>query len=152
MADTDIVWPVGTTDRDPALSARPMAFNPKGFLVAILPGAEGAEQAATALRTAGFADRKLRIFTNEQILGDYARYAAQQSVPRRLVAALTDDQETLDLYYGHARDGCFALWVHVADDDEADHAIRGLASCAALHIRHYGHRRQSDFYLQRPTL
>jgi hypothetical protein len=151
MADTDIVWPVGTTDQDPDLSARPMVFNPKGFLVAILPGADEAERAAAALRTAGFTDRELRIFTDEQILADHARYTAQQSVPRRVVAALTDDQETLELYHGHARDGRFALWVHVADDDAANRAIRGLAGCATLHIRHYGHRRQSDFHLQHPT-
>ena len=151
MADTEIVWPVGTTDQDPDLSARPMVFNPKGFLVAILPGADGAERAAAALRIAGFTDRELRIFTNEQILADYARYTAQQSVPRRVIAALTDDQETLELYHGYARDGRFALWVHVADDDAANRAIRGLAGCVTLHIRHYGHRRQSDFHLQDPT-
>jgi hypothetical protein len=151
MSDTDIVWPVGTTDQDPDLSDRPLVFNPKGFLVAILPGADEAEAAAAALRDAGFADRKLRIFTDRQILDDYARYTAQQSLPRHVVAALTDDQETIELYYGHARDGCFALWVHVADDDEAERAIRGLAGSGTLHIRHYGHRRQSDFYLQRPT-
>ena len=151
MADTDIVWPVGTTDRDPDLSDRPMIFNPKGFLVALLPDAGAAERAAAALRDAGFADRKLRIFTSGQILEDYARYTGQPSRARRAVAALTDDQETIDLYYGHARDGRAALWVHVVDDDEAGRAIRGLSGCAALHIRHYGHRRQSDFYLQRPT-
>ena len=27
----------------------------------------------------------------------------------------------------------------------------GLSGCAALHIRHYGHRRQNDFSPQRPT-
>ena len=151
MSDTDIVWPVGTTDQDPDLSARPMVFRPKGFLVAVLPDAEEAERAAAALREAGFADRKLRIFTSEQILDDYERYTAQPSLPRRVVATLTDDPETIELYYGHARDGCFALWVHVTDDDEANRAIRGLARCATRHIRHYGHRRQSDFYLQRPT-
>jgi len=151
MADPDIVWPVGTTDQDPDLAARPMVFNPKGFLVAVLPGADEAERAAAALRAAGFADRKLRIFTDEQILDDHARYVAHQSLARRVVAALTDDEETLALYHGHARDGCFALWVHVTDDDEADRAIRGLAGCRTLHIRHYGHRRQSDFTIQRPT-
>jgi hypothetical protein len=151
MADTDIIWPVGTADQDPDLSARPMVFHPKGFLVAILPGADEAERAAAALRQAGFADRKLRIFTSERILDDHARYTAQPSLPRRVVATLTDDPETIELYYGHARDGCCALWVRVTDDDEADRAIRGLASCATLHIRHYGHRRQSDFHLQRPT-
>jgi hypothetical protein len=151
MADTDIVWPVGTTDQDPDLSTRPMVFRPTGFLVAILPGAEEAERAAAALRGAGFTDEKLRIFTSQQILDDYARYTAQPSLPRRVVATLTDDPETIELYCGHARNGCSALWVQVTDDEEANRAIRGLADCATLHIRHYGHRRQSDFYLQRPT-
>ena len=151
MADTDIVWPVGTTDHDPDLSDRPMIFNPKGFLVAILPDADAADQAAQALRDAGFADRKLRVFTSAQILEDYARYRRQPGIARSVVATLTDDQETIDLYYGHARDGRSALWVHVVDDDEANRAIRSLSGSAALHIRHYGHRRQSDFHLQRPT-
>ena len=151
MTDDEIVWPVGTTDQDPDLASRPMVFHPKGFLVAILTDADEAERAAAALRAVGFADRKLRVFTSEQILDDYARYTAQQSLPRRLVAALTDDRETLDLYHGHAQDGRAALWVHVADGDEADRAIRGLAGNATLHIRHYGHREQGDFYLQRPT-
>jgi hypothetical protein len=150
MADSDVVWPVGTTEQDPALSDRPMVFDPKGFLVAILPDADEAERGAAALRDAGFADRSLRIFTSQQMLDDYARHTAQPGLTRRVVAALTADQETIDLYYGHARDGCSALWVHVTDDD-ADRAIRSLAGCRWLHIRHYSDRRQSDFYLQRPT-
>ena len=151
MADPDVVWPVGTTDQDPDLADRPLVFNPKGFLVAILPGAAEAEEAAAALRTAGFADRELRIFTSEQILADHGRYLAQMSLTRRVAAAVTDDQETLELYHGHAWDGRFALWVHVADDDAANRAIRALSDSPALHIRHYGHRRRSDFYVQRPT-
>jgi hypothetical protein len=70
MADTDIVWPVGTTDQDPDLTSRPMVFNPKGLLVAILPGADEAGRTAAALGDAGFADRKLRILTSQQILDD----------------------------------------------------------------------------------
>jgi hypothetical protein len=151
VADTEVVWPVGTTDGDPDPSSRPLVFNPKGFLVAILPDADEAERAAAALRAAGFADRELRIFTSRQMLDDYARYTAQQSLPRRVVAALTDDQDTIDLYFGHARDGRCALWVHVTDDDGANRAIRNLSDSRSLHIRHYGHRRQSDFYLQRPA-
>ncbi len=80
MADTDIVWPVGTTDQDPDLADRPLVFD-----------------------------------------------------------------------HGHACDGRAALRVHVADDEEADRAIRGRSDSAALHIRHYGHHRQNDFQLQRPT-
>src|SRR3954470_9408342 len=152
MADDDVVWPVGTTAQDPDLADRPVVFRPKGFLVAILTDAGEAGRAAEALRAAGFADRTLRIFTAEQILADYARYTARQSGPRRAVAAVADDPETLELYHGHARDGRAALWIHVADDDEANRAIRSPAGSPTLHIRHYGHRKQSDFYLRRPTL
>jgi hypothetical protein len=151
VADDDVVWPVGTTAQDPDLAARPFVFDPKGFLVAILADADEADRAAAALRAAGFADRHLRIFTPDEILEDYARYTAQKSLPRRVVAAFTDDQETLDLYHGHARDGRFALWVHVVDDVAADRAIRGLADCTTLHIRHYGQHGQNDFSLRRPS-
>ncbi len=150
MADHEIVWPMGMTDRD--LSTRPLVFDPKGFQVANLADADEAKRAVTALRAAGFADRRLRVYTSEQILADHELYLAQRSKRRRVVGALTDDQETIALYFGHARDGRSALWVHVADDDEANRAIRGLAGCATLHIRHFGQRRQSDFDLRRPTL
>jgi hypothetical protein len=66
-------------------------------------------------------------------------------------STLTRAAGTINLYSGHARDDPAALWDHVVDDFEAEHAIRGLAGSAALHIRRYGHRRQSDFYLQHPT-
>src|SRR3954463_824996 len=120
MADDDVVWPVGTTAQDPDLADRPVVFRPKGFLVAILTDADEAGRAATALRAAGFAARKLRIFTGEQILADYASYTARQNLPRRVAAAVADAPETLDLYHGHARDGRAALWIQVTDDDEAN--------------------------------
>jgi hypothetical protein len=97
MADDDIAWPVGTTDRDPDLAARPLVLPPKDFLIAVLPGPGEAQRAAGALRTAGFADRELRISTSEQILQDHARHLAQMSLPRRVAAVVTDDRETLDL-------------------------------------------------------
>jgi len=150
MAEDEVLWPVGTTDLDPDLGARPMVFRPKGFLVAILSDAAEAERAATALKAAGFADRELRMFTGEQILADYARYLAQPSLSRRVVGAITDDPETLELYHGYARDGRAALWVHVADDHEANRALRYLADFATLHIRHYGDRRQTDLHLEGP--
>jgi hypothetical protein len=151
MAEDDVVWPVGTTAQDPDLADRPVVFRPKGFLVAILPDADEAERAAAAVQAAGFADRELRIFTGEQILADYARYAARQSLSRRVVAAVVDDAEALQLYHGHARDGRAALWIQVTDDDRANRAIRALAGFPTLHIRHYGHGRQTDFVRQRPT-
>jgi hypothetical protein len=149
MTDEAIVWPMGMTDRN--LSDRPMVFRPQGFLVAILADADEANRAVDALRSAGFADRTLRIYTSQQILADGDLYSAQRTMLRRVVGALTDDQETIALYFGHARNGCSALWIHVDDDAEANRAIRGLADFETLHIRHYGHHRQTDFRLRRPT-
>ena len=151
MTEDEVVWPVGTTDLDPDLGPRPMVFHPKGFLVAILPGPDEAERAAAAHRATGFADRELRTITPTQILDDHARYTAQMSLPRCVVTAFTDGHETADPHPGHARDGRYALWVHVVDDDEADRAIRGLAGCATLHIRHYAHRKRGDVHLRRST-
>jgi hypothetical protein len=150
VPDDAIVWPVGTSGQDPDLADRPFVFAPKGFLVAIVDGADEAEQAAAALRAVGF-DRQLRTFTPRQILDDHERYVAQKSLARRLVTAVSDDPETLNLYHGHARDGRYAVWVHVVDDEAANRAIRGLADVDTLHIRHYGHRGQSDFSMRSPT-
>src|SRR3954470_14963841 len=152
MAADDVVWPVGTTAQDPDLADRPVLFRPKGFLVAILSDADEAGRAAAALRAVGFGDRTLRIFTGEQILADYARYTARQSRPRRAVAAIADAPEPVELSHARARDGRAALWIHVTDDDEADRAIRGLADFPTLHLRHYGHHRQTDFSLRQPSL
>jgi hypothetical protein len=148
MPENETLWPMGMTDRN--LSDRPMIFNPQGFLVAILTDADEADRAVDALGSAGFADRKLRVYTSHEILADHDLYTAQRSVPRRVVGALTDDQDTIALYFGHARDGRSALWIQVDDDAEANRAIRGLAYFDTLHIRHYGHRSQTDFHLRRP--
>jgi hypothetical protein len=149
MPDDEIIWPMGMTDR--GLSDRPLVFRPQGFLVAVLTDADEAYRAVDALRAAGFADRTLRVYTGQQILADHDLCTAQRSVRRRVVGALTDDQETMSLYFGHARDGRSALWIRVEDDAETNRAIRGLADFDTLHIRHYGHRSHTDFRLRRPA-
>jgi len=124
-----------------------LAFNPQGFLVAILQDADQAEQAKATLAQAGFAERDLRIYTSQQILDDHERFLAQRTVARRVVGAVTDDLDTIELYFGYARDGCSALWVHVPEETDAKRAIRGLADHQVLHIRYYGHDRQDDLHI-----
>jgi hypothetical protein len=148
VTEHEVVWPTGMTDRDPDLSSRPLLFNPQGFLVAILEDDSSAEVAQTALQEAGFADEDLRIYTSEQILGDRERFLEQRSVTGRVVGALTDDPETIELYYGYARDGRSALWVHVPDDGDAKRVLHCLADHDYLHIRHYGHGGQRDFHVR----
>jgi hypothetical protein len=147
--EVDIVWPMDVRETD--FSSGPLHFKPRGFLVAILPDPEEATKAVAALRACGFAEREMRVYSGHQILADHQLYASRQGPMHRVARAVTNDQATLDLYFGHARDGGLALWVYVVDDAPAGRAIRCLSDCQTLHLRHYGHHKQSDFYLSRPS-
>jgi hypothetical protein len=98
LEEPEVVWPMGLSDHDPSLADRPLVFNPKGFLVAILEDDDHAEQARAALQAAGFADRDLRVYTSQQILADHQRYLAQRSLARRVVGGLTDDTTAPERY------------------------------------------------------
>jgi hypothetical protein len=147
MSEDEVVWPTGMSDQDPAARDRPLVFNPQGFLVAILEDADRAEQARAALADAGFADRDLRVYTSQQILDSWERFQAERSLAQRVAGTLTDDPATIDLYFGYARQGRSALWVHVPDEADAKRAVRALADHPVLHIRHYGHDRQDDIHI-----
>jgi hypothetical protein len=150
MSANEVVWPTGMSDQDPAARARPLVFNPQGFLVAILEDAEQAEQARSALADAGFADRDLRVYSSRQILDSWERFQAERSLAQRVVGAVTDDPDTIEVYFGYARAGRAALWVHVPDDADADadRAVRCLADHQVLHFRHYGHGTQHDLHIR----
>src|SRR5215218_3988199 len=147
MTANEVVWPMGMTDQDPPISARPLAFSPQGFLVAVLEDADQAEQAKAALAAAGFADRDLRVYTSSQILDSWERFQAQRSLGQRVAGTLTDDPDTIDQYFSYARQGRSALWVHVPHDADAKRAVRALADHQILHIRHYGHNHQQDIHI-----
>jgi hypothetical protein len=148
MDEHEVVWPMGMSDHDPSLADRPLAFNPKGFLVAILEDDDHAEQARAALMKAGFADRDLRVYTSQQILADHERYLAQRSLARQVVGAVTVDPDSLQRYLDRAREGRAALWVHVPDDADAKRVARLLADHPVIHLRHYGQDRQEDLHLR----
>jgi hypothetical protein len=148
MSANDVVWPTGMSEQDPAARERPLFFNPKGFLVAVLEDADQAEQARTALAAAGFADHDLRVYTSQQILDSWERFQAERSLAQRVAGAVTDDPDTIELYFGYAREGRSALWVHVPDEADAKRAVRALADHQVLHFRHYGHDRQDDLHIR----
>jgi hypothetical protein len=148
MPANEVAWPTGMSDQDPAARERPLVFNPQGFLVAILEDADQAEQARAALAAAGFAENDLRVYTSQQILDSWERFQAERSLAQRVAGAITDDPDTIELYFGYARAGRTALWVHVPDDDDADRAVRGLADHQVLHFRHYGHDSQQDIHIR----
>ena len=147
MPADDVAWPTGMSDQDPAARDRPLVFNPQGFLVAILEDADQAEQARAALAESGFADRDLRVYTSQQILDSWERFQAERSLAQRVAGAVTDNPETIERYFGYARAGRAALWIHVPDDN-ADRAVRVLADHQVLHFRHYGHGSQQDLHIR----
>ena len=148
MNANEVVWPTGMSDQDPAARGRPLVFNPEGFLVAVLEDADQVEQAKAALVDTGFAERDLRVYTSQEILDSWERFQAERSLAQRVVSAVTDDPDAIELYFGYARAGRSALWVHVPNDDDADRAVRGLADYQVLHFRHYGHGRQDDLHIR----
>ena len=148
MNANEVAWPTGMSDQDLPARARPLVFNPQGFLVAILDDTERAEQARAGLAEAGFAETELRVYSSQQILDSWERFQAERSLAQRVAGALTDDPETIEVYFGYARQGRSALWVHVPDDADADRAVRCLADHQVLYLRHYGHGSQHDIHIR----
>jgi hypothetical protein len=132
-------------DRD--LSSRPLVFNPKGFLVAILENDEACERARVALLDAGFSAEGLRVYTSKQILEDHEQYLSKRSPARRVVGTLTDDQTTIDLYFGYARSGRGALWIHAPEKHDADRAMGRLADQQVFHYRYFGDDEEFDIHV-----
>jgi hypothetical protein len=141
---SEVVRPMGM-ERD--LSTRPMVFDPKGFLVAILANDEACKRAKVALVDAGVGSEDVRVYTSQQILEDHELYLAARSTMRRAVGALTYDQATIDLYFGYAREGRGAVWIHVPEKHDASRAMRCLADHQVLHYRYFGGDRQSDIHV-----
>ena len=96
---------------------------------------------------AGFAERDLRVYTSQQILDSWERFQAERSLAQRVAGAVTDDPDTIEQYFGYARQGRSALWVHVPADADAKRAVRALADHSVLHFRHYGHGGQEDIQI-----
>src|SRR5687768_4649323 len=148
MNDRDVAWPTGMSGQDPPARDRPLVFNPRGFLVVIVQDADQAERSKAALARAGFAETDLRVYTSREILDSWERFLVHRSVAQRVVGAVTDDPETIELYFGYAREGRSALWVRIPDRDDAKRAVRHLSDGDVLHLRYYGHDGQEDIHIR----
>jgi hypothetical protein len=148
MDDNEVVWPWGMSDRDPDPASRPWIFSPRGFMVAILEDPAAAERARAALVETGFADRHLRTYDGQQVLDDREQFLAQQGPLRRVVGNVTSDTEAVELFLRYARDGRSFLWMHVADREVANTAIRNLSTHKVLHYRYYGDGSVEDIHVR----
>ena len=147
VADSEIVWPWGMTDRDPDPASRPWVFKPEGFLVVVLADTAEAERADAALGEAGFPDGHRRIYTGAQVMDERQRFVAQQGAGRRLVEKLTIDTDVLQLFIDYAESGRAFLWVRVPQRADANRAIRALGGHQVLHYRYYGDSSVEDIHV-----
>jgi hypothetical protein len=90
----------------------------------------------------------LRVYTSQQILDDHERFLAQRTVARRVVGAVTDAPDTIELRFGYTRQAAPPWGVHVPEEADAKRAIRGLADDQVLHFRHYGHDTQQALHIR----
>jgi hypothetical protein len=147
MAEHEVVWPWGMTDRDPDPRSRPWVFNPHGFMVAVLEDADEADRAEAGLREAGFSGSHLRTYPGQQVLEDRERLLEEQGVLRRAVGHWTSDSKAVELFLGYARDGRAFLWVYVPEREDAKRAVRALSTRNVLYIRHYGDDSLEDLHM-----
>ena len=142
---SQVIWAMGM-DRE--LSTHPLVFYPKGFLVMILDDIEACVRARAALLGAGFGEEDLRVYTSEQILDDQKLFLAARSKTRRVVAAQSDDQTSIVLYFGYAAEGRGAPWVHVPEKHDASRAMRYLVDQHALHYCYYVPNEDLDIHVR----
>lgn len=122
----------------------PLIFNPKGFLVAILPDDAATERARAALQTSGFAATDLRVYTCEEIRHEHGRYLKERGLARKVLSRVTERESDYEFYSRLASEGRGALWVHVAERRDASRAIRYLVDLEILHYRYFGHDEELD--------
>ncbi|HEX2048631.1 MAG TPA: hypothetical protein VHF27_12765 [Acidimicrobiales bacterium] len=147
MADNEVVWPWGMSDRDAGPASRPWVFNPRGFLVAVLADNEEAERAAVALGRAGFPEGHRRIYPGDQVVDERRRFVAQQGPGRRLVEKLTIENDVVEMFLDYAENGRSFLWIRVPQREDANRAIRALVGHRVLHYRYYGDNSVEDIHV-----
>ena len=136
MAERRSNWPFAPTDGGPG--SRPRVVGLDNVLVAIVASTAAAEGAAGALRSRGFTDATLRVYTSEEMLAYDDAFRSGRSFSDRIVGTVVDDADGMARYLSYARDGCSALWVLTADRDDADRVIRCLADYEPVYVWYHG--------------
>ena len=114
-------------------------YYPEDHLVAAVPPA-AAQEAAAALRGAGWADDDVRVLAAEEALARYHGFADHRSLFQRIGAALSADEgETAHDYVEAAEQGQSIVIVHASGQTQAEEAAAVLGRYGARHMHHYGH-------------
>ena len=117
------------------------AWYPKDYVVSVVDDLDEAEQAAEALRQAGFPAADVRLFRSEEIVGALRAIAANRNVFQRIGAAiqreLTEEGAANKDYDADALAGRHILTVLAAEPDEIERARKVLVEHGARRIMHY---------------
>jgi hypothetical protein len=143
MDESDNVFPMDVTDP----SSRPWKFQATGFLVAILADTAEAQRAEVALIEGGFLPQDIKLYTGNQTLENNVVYMERRDVTAKVVGAIIDDSEGLELYLDYAREDRCALWLRLPDESVVPKVLRVLADFDYLHARYYGDDKHTDFHI-----
>ena len=143
MDEPDNVFPMDVTDP----SSRPWKFQATGFLVAILADTAEAQSAEAALIERGFLPQDIKLYTGNTTLDNNVAYMERRDVTAKVVGAIIDDSEGLELYLNYAREDRCALWLRLPDESDVPKALRVLADFDYLHARYYGDDKHTDFHI-----
>ena len=90
-------------------------------------------------RAIGFADDALRTYTSEQMLAFDKAFRSSHGLVDRALRSLLNDREAVAQYLAYARNGRCALWIRVAERDDANRVIRTLVDHDLVHAWFHGH-------------
>lgn len=135
-AEPEERWPFGDSDGGP--STRPRVVDLDGVLIAVLEDTPAGERAKAWLAESGISERRLRLYTGEEIVAFDEAFKANRSLGERIVGAVVDDRDAMDLYVEYGGEGRSALWVLVPDRQDANRVVRLLSRETVLHIWYYG--------------
>jgi hypothetical protein len=132
------------SEHDPQLF-RFGVFNPKHFIISVVGDAVVGEQAATALRAAGFPPDDVRVITGDQVLATESSYGDQKGVLSRLAGFFPSEEAAIvDQYVAEAERGAHFVAVKAPEREQRTQARGILAAHGAYAMRYYGENTITD--------
>jgi trehalose-6-phosphatase len=113
-------------------------YYPTGYVVAILPDDETAQQASEALAAAGFSADDVRAHPGQEVVDRHEQFLNDRGTAERMLAAIpSHEREALDEYIEEAREGSAFVTVQAPQEDRVKRAHAVLAELGAYGMRHY---------------
>lgn len=118
-------------------------FYPKRYMVSAFGTAQQANQAAEALKDAGYDD--VRSWVPPQVLERHEQFMQQRSPAQRVEGELSsDEKDALNDYLSLARQGHHFVTVYVPDESEVEQVESILEANGAKSTHYYGEWKLTD--------